>query len=51
MKELKIYFDGIMWIAKLGDNDETAIIGTGESVFEAIVDFEKRFANPLNRRN
>lgn len=50
MNNVQIYFDGMLWIVRLGEDDETAIIGTGETVIEAIVNFDKAFSSRPTRR-
>ena len=45
--ELKIYRNGSHWIARLGEDDETAIIGVGETVIEALVNFDKNFNSKI----
>lgn len=39
-----VYYNGLQWIALYGEDPETGLTGTGETPLEALLHFEKRYA-------
>lgn len=48
MLKPKVHIDGDQYCVLLGDNIQEGVCGFGETIYKAILDFNKSFNNPIS---